>query len=877
MRKVRSRNVGALTAFVFVCLYYILLPQMMLKASENPAPHSGKTPSARLRVSIRNIENHTSYAIQDSVFKAAQLSLVQSARLMPVNAKDNPEAFLDIIVDKLTVSDKNTQAFILLQYKLYDAKGRRITETEMTDEQFKLSKGLSTIDDRQLLVEETLNTCMTKGIHHLGVLVSNVGEVAASPSKGRIFVKFLYPSEVKKNSRVLIECKGAEKIVCGEGIIESTGLEHSVIKLAKGDVPVGMGDSVRIVSNPNPPAKHALKKANNSVLTTGLAIVGALGIVALLGGKKGATTPSASTATGETTASSITLSVSPTTLTADGTSTSTVTATVKDSSNAAVTDGTAVSFQTTGGTLIVTGGGSVAKTTNGVATATLTAPTTAGSATVSAVSGTATSNSVTVTFSAASTQNALVSSIELSTTVVSANDQSGTTLAINSTQGTAQTTVKAVAKDSSGNALNNVTISLSTTLGNITSPLTTATVGAETGVALSPYSTTKSGTATVSATSGSVSSTLTLTVNAGTAKQVTVAASPASILADANASSTITVNVTDISGNPVSDGTQVNFTVTADANSGGNGSITPSSLTTAGVATAVLTSRDPNDATAPYTASNSGTATVTVTVPSTSITNAGTQVVFVSKVAQYIAVAAESRNVRGLDFVGTPVKITALVYDVNRNPVADGTTVYFTTNHGMIIGDGTSAEGVTSAITAAGAANVTLYTAGSQNESENCTNSNNAAVSLVANGTITGGTLWNWCGIVAFRAYSGNASGTNTTMFTGPANINFSSIATSPAAVANLQSRGDSLTITVIAHDINGNPVVDGTAVKIETSKATLDATNGVTTGGVFIAKLKTADLTSDNPTASGLGTITAQIDTGGYAPITLTVTFNVL
>lgn len=876
MKKFKSRYVSLLLAFIFIFLYDALPPYAYLKAAQS----SGISAGVKLKVAVRHIENHTAYPLENAILKFAKLSLKESPYLELSGEDADTGAFLDVSLEKITVSDKSTQAFMLIHYKLYDVSGKLITETEMAEQQARLSKGMSTPEDRGLLLEETLNNCMSKGIQHLGVLVVNTGEVSLLSQKGKVFAKFAYPGQVVKNSKVVINCADNTEAVCAEGTVVSTGLESSVISLSKADSAVKIGDKLHIVNNPNPAAKYSEKKAKNSFVTTGIAVLGVLGVVALLGGKKKeSAAPTISTATGTTTASSITLTVSPTTLTADGSSTATVTATVKDSNNAAVADGTLVSFTSTGGTILVTGGGSVASTINGVATATLRAPTSAGSATVQAVSGTATSNAVTVTFNAASTQAALLSSIELSTEVVNANDQSGTTITINSTQGTAQTTVRAVAKDSTGAALNNVPIAFSTTLGNITSPVTTATVAGSDGVARSAFSTTKSGTAVITATAGSITSKLSLTVNPGSAQQIVVSANPPSILADANSSSVITVNVTDVSGNNVADGTQVNFTISADTRGGGNGSITPQSLTTSGMATAVLTSRDPTDATPPYTQSASGTATVNVTVPSTGITNSATKVVFVSKVAQYISLAPSSLNLRGLDRVGNTATVTALVYDVNRNPVADGTTVYFTTNHGMVIGDGTTTEGITFGITAAGQVSVTLYTTSSANETEIC---NPASGVYVGNGTadplgIINGTFWNWCGLVTFRGTSGNATSTATTIFSGPANANRSSLTTTPAAVANLQNTGDALTVTVIARDINGYPVVDGTAVTLQSSKAALDASAGTTVGGVFTTTLRTAPTGTDNPTASGLGTITATVDTGGYGALVMTVTFNVL
>jgi hypothetical protein len=86
-----------------------------------------------------------------------------------------------------------------------------------------------------------------------------------------------------------------------------------------------------------------------------------------------------------------------------------------------------------------------------------------------------------------------------------------------------------------------------------------------------------------------------------------------------------------------------------------------------------------------------------------------------------------------------------------------------------------------------------------------------------------------------------------------------------PTTIASVK---DSAVITIIARDINGNPVVDGTPVSIETTKGTLTAATALTAGGVVELTLKTSEDVA-NPTQTGSGRVKIRIDSGGHNPET--------
>jgi parallel beta-helix repeat protein len=139
-------------------------------------------------------------------------------------------------------------------------------------------------------------------------------------------------------------------------------------------------------------------------------------------------------------------------------------------------------------------------------------------------------------------------------------------------------------------------VSFTTSLGNLV-PATATTVG---GVATATLSSTVSGVATVTATVGSLSTTIPVTFIPGAPFTLTLTAVPDTLSVDA--SSTLTATATDQYGNPVADGTTISFTTSLGTLSSGTAN------TSGGDAVVTLTSMTP------------GVATVTATVGSLSAT-----------------------------------------------------------------------------------------------------------------------------------------------------------------------------------------------------------------------------------------------------------------
>ena len=145
-------------------------------------------------------------------------------------------------------------------------------------------------------------------------------------------------------------------------------------------------------------------------------------------------------------------------------------------------------------------------------------------------------------------------------------------------------TLTATVTDQDGNAVADGTVvSFTTDLGSV-SPITAVTVN---GIATATLSAIVLGTATVTATVGSLSSTVQVTFIAGPPAQLSLTATPAVIAANGISQSTVLATVRDAFGNPVPDA-QVNFLA-------GIGRFSPASGTTDanGQVTASLTSLVP--------------------------------------------------------------------------------------------------------------------------------------------------------------------------------------------------------------------------------------------------------------------------------------------
>jgi parallel beta-helix repeat protein len=454
---------------------------------------------------------------------------------------------------------------------------------------------------------------------------------------------------------------------------------------------------------------------------------------------------------------------------------STLTATATDQFGNPVADGTTISFTTSLGSVSPV----TATTVGGVVTATLTS-TVAGVATV-----TATVNSLSATAQVTFTAGA---PFTLTLTAVP------TTLPVGNSS-----TLTATATDQFGNPVaDGTTISFTTSLGGV-SPVTATTVG---GVATATLSSTVAGVATVTATLNSLSATAQVTFTPGAPFTLTLTAVPATL--PVGNSSTLTATATDQFGNPVADGTTISFTTSL-------GTLSSATATTSGGnASATLNSTLP------------GVATVTATVGSL---NATTLVTFTAGAPFTLTLTAVPATL----LVGNSSTLTATATDQFGNPVADGTTISFTTSLGGV--------SPVTATTVGGVATATL----------------NSTVAGVATVTATLNSL----------------SATAQVTFTAGAPFTLTL-----TAVPTTLPVGNSSTLTATATDQFGNPVADGTTISFTTSLGTLSSSTASTIGGNASVTL--------NSTLPGVATVTATVNslstttqvtfTAG-APFTLTLT----
>jgi parallel beta-helix repeat protein len=330
-------------------------------------------------------------------------------------------------------------------------------------------------------------------------------------------------------------------------------------------------------------------------------------------------------------------------------------------------------------------------------------------------------------------------------------------------------------------------VSFTTSLGNLV-PATATTVG---GVATATLSSTVSGVATVTATVGSLSTTIPVTFIPGAPFTLTLTAVPDALSVDA--SSTLTATATDQYGNPVADGTTISFTTSLGMLSSGTAN------TSGGDAVVTLTSMTP------------GVATVTATAGSLSAT---ALVTFTPGAPFTVTLVAVPDTV----LVGNASALTATVTDQYGNPVADGVTVSFTASLGNLV--------PATATTVGGVATATLSS------------------------TVSG--------VAMVTATVGNLSATIPVTFIPGAPFTLTL-----TAVPDTLSVDASSTLTATATDQYGNAVADGTTISFTTSLGALSSGTANTSGGDAVVTL-----TSMTP---GVATVTA---TAGSLSATALVTF---
>ncbi|ACL02189.1 Ig domain protein group 1 domain protein [Desulfatibacillum aliphaticivorans] len=258
--------------------------------------------------------------------------------------------------------------------------------------------------------------------------------------------------------------------------------------------------------------------------------------------------------------STLSLSLTPSNLTADGESTSVVEVVARDA-NFNLVDGVTVSFTADYGTL---SSGAAQTDSQGYATVTFTAPSSVPAGSQAVVTA-KTSNGTTATGNIALVA-ASVETVEL-TSGVSEIVANGASSAL----------VTATVLDNNENAVPDGTIvTFTTSAGTLNDSTSTTPVANQTsydvttvnGVAkVLLYSATNLGTATVNAVAGGIGDSISIAFIPGPPAKVSVSATPSSLTADGASQSLIKATVLDANDNPVADGETITFSVTQDGGS----------------------------------------------------------------------------------------------------------------------------------------------------------------------------------------------------------------------------------------------------------------------------------------------------------------------
>ena len=347
----------------------------------------------------------------------------------------------------------------------------------------------------------------------------------------------------------------------------------------------------------------------------------------------------------------ISLTATPSNLTADGTSTSAIRAMVLDTNANPVSDSTTLVFNVTSGTGTLS---SLAATTSGgIATVIYTASNTAGIETLQATATNGTTATVNITLIGATVRN------------VSVSTATGSIVA----NGVDSTLIYARVTDTGGNIITDGTPVNFTASAGTLSAASAETFGGNASVILT--SATTVGPSLITATAGGVSSSATVSFTAGAADgaNTTLSASPGVIPADAASISQVTLAAADANGNPVVDGTTVSFTTTAGSLSAAAAS------TTNGRANVNLTSSTSNETAT--VAAVIGTVTRTVTVVFGTGAGSGEPANII------ISIDPESIQVQGTGGVSRTT-ITGTVVDENGAPYNDSTdNIRFTLQSGL--------------------------------------------------------------------------------------------------------------------------------------------------------------------------------------------------
>ncbi len=485
------------------------------------------------------------------------------------------------------------------------------------------------------------------------------------------------------------------------------------------------------------------------------------------------------------TTANLAVTATPNALTADGSSTSAINVAATDSSGNPAQNGEIIGFS------IVSGGGTLssptATTSNGAASVVYTAGSVVGSVTIEAKIANGTSASVQISLNPGT--------LAITTTPDSL-----------SADGVSTSSIRVVATDEEGYPVRNgevIRFAIVSGSGMLSSPTATTS----NGIASVVYTAGKTvGNVTIEAkTSNGTSSTIQIRLISG---NISIAATPASLVADGASTSTIRVVVTDDEGNPVRNGEVIRFAIV----SGGGTLSSPTATTSNGIASVTYTAgKTVGNVTIEAKTSNDTSATVQlnlvkVFVGSVNLASGATQIVADGK---------------------SEATISATARDTKGNSMPDGTSVNFSTTAGTLSSNGR-------ATTINGVARISL------------TSSTN-----VGTVTVTGST--------------GGVAGTVSLQFVAGASLNVRLRATPDKIVADGVSTSQ---LRADVTDAEGNAVADGELVSffIESGQGIIGPpVTARTSGGA-------AQVTFKAPDATGVAAVVAETVNGNRGRTNITM-----
>lgn len=516
------------------------------------------------------------------------------------------------------------------------------------------------------------------------------------------------------------------------------------------------------------------------------------------------------------------LSANPSVIRADNQSTASIKAVVSDQNNNPVSDGTEVNFE------IIDGSGTIEsnkETENGVAISTLTSSTQPDTVTIVArVDQLTDTTSVRYTVGEAATLTVTADSTSLPA------------------DGTTSTRVVANVFDEAGNPVSDGTlVTFSTDIGDLTPNAQTVA-----GQAVAQFSSSVTGTATITASVGGVSAVVTVKLLPGPPNSVLLTYDPNTMgVKDSGRNQTVTVTATvlDSKNNPVIDGTPVSFSIFSGPGGGEQLSSTEPIPTLNGQSQVALNSGIRSGSVriqAQVTDTTGAPIVPAVRAISTEIIILGGPP-FIEDVndrrTSHLTVGATPINIRGWDVVNNTATVVVVVGDKFNNPVPPGTAVYFTTTGGVISTHTgfTDEDGVASVTIRSGQPDPDITRYYNTFFDPNAGHPDFSLPSATIPGPIPDfegsqvlnsvGNLGENDGIARILAFtegvdpngsSARAWSVTNVVFSG--GIDVFNIEASDTEL----SPGESAIITIDIYDVNGNPIVAGSEISLQASAGEL-------------------------------------------------------